>query len=176
MVMQLIALVILFAISLVLIVWLLWSVYSIYLLLFGAPFVRSRISDIAKMATLAEIKKSDKVVDLGCGDGTIVIHLAQQGYQSEGFDINRFLVWRAQRNIKKLGLEKKAKVFVADVWKTDLSKYSVIFLYGITYMMPELEKKLLSELKPGSRVVSNYFTFPNWQTSKTDEKINVYTV
>jgi len=169
-------LIILIIICFVLIIWLLWSIYSIYLLFFGAPFVRSKTEDIEKMMALVHLKKTDKIVDVGCGDGTIVIHVGQQGYKIEGFDINRVLVWRAQRNIEKLKLKTNTKVFTSDVWKTDLSPYSVIFLYGITYMMPGLEKKIQAELKPGSRVVSNFFTFPNWKPIKNEGKINVYEI
>lgn len=143
-------------------------------ILHGPVFVPSKQKDIANMIKLAKIKKGERIIDMGAGDGEIVIALAKAGYKAEGCEINPVLIRKAQKRIKKLGLEKKAKVYYKNFWDLDFSDFDVVFLYGTSYIMNRLEKKLLDELRPGSRLVSNYFQLPNWQSEKSIGKIRVY--
>lgn len=100
--------------------------------------------------------------------------MAKKGAIVHGYEVNPILVWRSRNFIKNAGLEKKAFIHWKSFWGEDLSKFDVITVYGITYIMEKLEKKLQSELKPGTRVVSNYFTFPTWKPAKQDGEILLY--
>lgn len=139
-------------------------VFSIFIAcLSGAPFVKTSDQKLKLMLDLAKIKKGQKVLDLGSGDGKVVIALAKRGACAYGFEINPFLVLLSIWNIKRQGLESKAKIYWKSFWNVDLSSFEVVTIYGVDWIMEGLEKKLKRELKKGSRVVSNYFVFPNWK-------------
>lgn len=140
----------------------------------GAPFVITTDPKLATMLELVKIKKGQKVVDLGSGNGKIVIALAKLGAEAHGYEVNPLLVWWSRRNIRNAGLENKAIIHWKDLFLDDLSGFEVVTLYGISTMMARLEKKLDSELKIGSKVVSNYFRFPNWKPSLEKDKVLVY--
>ncbi|MCB9802092.1 MAG: class I SAM-dependent methyltransferase [Pseudomonadales bacterium] len=143
-------------------------------MLHGPVFVPSKPKDVAQMIKLAQLKKSDKILDLGSGDGTVVLALAKLAYQAHGVDINPLLVRKARKKAVALELSERVTFERANFWSLDLSEYDVIFFYGTTYVMKKLEKKLFAELKPGSRVVSNYFEFPTWKPAREQGKIRVY--
>src|ERR1035437_1401593 len=116
----------------------------------GAPFV---VSDPAKRKTmlkLADIKKGESLVDLGSGDGTLVILFAKAGANAYGYEINPFLVWKSRRKIKKEQIESSAIIYWKSFWLENLSKYDIITVYGIKFIMKDLEKKLQKEAKKGT--------------------------
>ena len=116
----------------------------------GGMYVPSKDGRVKKMIDLLEIKRGEKVIDLGSGDGRVVIALAQAGAQAYGYEINPFLVSRARKKIKKLGLDKKAFIFQKNFWKEDLSEFDAVAVYGLPNMMKGLENKLSKELKPNA--------------------------
>jgi len=135
--------------------------------LFGAPFEPTKERQVKKMIKLAKIKKGDKAVDLGSGDGRIVIALAKAGAkEAHGYEINPFLVWISRRKIKKAGLQKKAFIHYGSFWKANLRKYDVITLFQFGTVMNRLKKKFMRELKPGTRVISNHWRFHSWKIKK----------
>ena len=140
----------------------------------GPVFVPSKKEDIADMIELAKLKKGDRVGDLGSGDGEIVIAVAKLGYKVDGYEINPILVRKSRSRIKELGLEDKAKIIQQSFWKPNFGKYQVVIVYGTTYIMAKLEKKLQRELKKNSRVISNFFAFPNWEPTKRLRYIHRY--
>ena len=140
----------------------------------GAPFAPTNRKGAETMIRLARIQAGDRAVDIGSGDGRLVIALARSGAEAHGLEINRLLVWWANRAIKKAGLASRARTLKKDLWKTDLSSYNVVTVFGISYIMDDLEKKLDRELKPGSRVISNRFRFPNWKPVESENGIHLY--
>jgi cyclopropane fatty-acyl-phospholipid synthase-like methyltransferase len=119
------------------------------------------------------------VIDLGSGDGRIVLTAATKFKASGvGFDIDPDLVDRANASAKKQGVGGKVHFEVQDVLKADVSRATVMTLYLLPGMMASLQKKLLAELKPGTRIVSHDFTFQGWKpersiTVDTDEKYDL---
>lgn len=140
----------------------------------GAIYVPTSWPKIKKIIELADIKPGDKAVDLGSGDGRLVIALAKSGAESYGYEINPLLVRLARKNIRKEKVADKAVIHLESFWGKDLSHFNVITVYGMKHVMWRLEKKLKKELKPGARVVSNGFEFPSWPPSKTEEGIYLY--
>lgn len=140
----------------------------------GAPYVPTHDKTMKKMVMLLNIKPGEKAVDLGSGDGKIVIALAQAGAEAHGYEINPFLVLWSKMNIKKAGLSGKAFIHWKSFWGADFSSFQVVTIYGITYVMKRLEKKLQKELKQGSRVASNAFTFPQWNPIQNDNGVHLY--
>ncbi|MBX4191374.1 MAG: 50S ribosomal protein L11 methyltransferase [Candidatus Doudnabacteria bacterium] len=141
----------------------------------GAPFVPTQRKNLEKMIELAEIKRGEKLADLGSGDGRILIAAVRAGAIAHGYEINPLLIWYSRYKIKKAGLSDKAFVHWKNFWLENFRQYDVVTVFGITGIMERLESKLLTELKPGSRVVSNIFKFPNWEGKKM-EGVTVYRV
>jgi len=138
----------------------------------GAIYVPTKKEKMLEMIKLAEVKKGDKAVDLGSGDGRLVIALAKKGVEAHGYEINPFLFFLSKRNIKKAKV--KASVHFANFWKKDLSQFNVVTLYGMNHVMGKLEQKLKKELKPNSKVVSNSFDFPNLKPKKEKDSVYLY--
>ncbi len=146
------------------------------MIFYGAVFASSTPEIIEKMMVFANIKTGEKTADIGSGDGRLVIAMAKRGAEAHGYEINPLLVWLSRRNIKKAGLNGQAFIHWKNLWRVDFSEFSVVTVYGISYMMKKLETKLKKELKPGARVVSKYFTFPSWPYSKKEDNIYLYIV
>ena len=107
--------------------------------------------------SLAQVKESDLVYDLGCGDGRILLAAAKKvGCRGIGYDIDPERVAESRENVKQNNLEHLITIEEADIFTLDLSEADVIFMY----LLPELNNRLvpqLQALKPGSRIVSHYF-------------------
>jgi SAM-dependent methyltransferase len=120
-------------------------------------FVPTPQNVVDKMLEMAEVKKTDVVYDLGCGDGRIVVTAAKKyGCKAIGFDIDPDRIDESLENVKKNHVEELVRVEHADIFTLDLSSASVVTLY----LLPELNVKLipqLEDLKPGSRIVSHDF-------------------
>jgi len=144
----------------------------------GAPFAVSTPFKIKKMMPFiieAMAGRADlKAVDIGSGDGRIVIALAKNNLIAHGIEINPFLAMFSRLKIKAAGLSGKAFIHRESFWRTDFSQYDIIVLFGVFYIMAKLEKKLLAELKPGAVVTCNHFAFPTWQPVKQVGDIYIY--
>ena len=149
-------------------------IFMIMGLLAGLPYVPTNWEKIEKIIALSRVQPHEKVVDLGSGDGRILIEFAKAGIEVHGYEINPFLVWYSRRNIKARGLEGKAFVHYKNFWKQDLSSYDIIVIYGIGYIMKRLEEKLAIELKPGARVISSAFEFPTWKAVSVSNGLFLY--
>jgi len=141
---------------------------------FGGPYVPTQNAHVDEMIRLAKLVPSDKVTDLGSGDGRIVIAAAKAGVvDALGIEINGALVKTSRFAAKRLDL-KNARFVKESMWKTNVSDRTVVFLYQVPYAMRKLETKLQKELPAGARVISNDFTFTNWKPSEEHGRIRVY--
>jgi hypothetical protein len=144
----------------------------------GAPFAVSSRGKIKKMIELIKSettgRKDLKAVDIGSGDGRIVVALAKEGLVASGIELNPSLVWYSRFKLKMVGLDKAAAIKCANFWQEDFSQYDAVVLFGVFYIMARLEKKLRQELKPGSLVFCNHFAFPTWQPVRQEGDIYVY--
>jgi len=131
------------------------------------PFVPTPQEVVDKMIELAGVKKGDVVYDLGSGDGRIVISAAKKGARAVGFEIDGDLVKESRENIRKAGVQNAAEIRQQDILTVDLSAASVITMYLLPDVNMMLRPKLLSQLKPGSRVVSHAFDMGDWKPEKT---------
>jgi precorrin-6B methylase 2 len=152
----------------------LWMIFAILSIVKGAPFVLTKKARRAIIISFADIKYGEKAVDIGSGDGSIVIEMARAGAEAHGYEINLLLVLWSKLRIWKAGLNGKAFVHWGNMWKTDFSPFSVVVVYGIKQIMHDLEEKLNKELKPGTRVISNTFPFPNWKVEKEENLVFLY--
>jgi ubiquinone/menaquinone biosynthesis C-methylase UbiE len=115
------------------------------------------------MLQMAAVNGKDFVVDLGSGDGRIVITAAKNfGARGMGVDISEKLVDLATTNSHKEKVADKVKFVRQDAFKTDIQAASVLTLYLLPKFVLELRPKMLAELKPGSRVVSHDYNLGDW--------------
>lgn len=132
------------------------------------PFVPSPQFVVDKMIELAGVKKGDVVYDLGSGDGRIVIAATKRGAKAVGFEIDPDLVSESRANIQKAGVQESAEILNQDILTVDLSPASVVTMYLLPDVNLRLKPNLLSQLKPGSRVVSHAFDMGDWKPDKVE--------
>ncbi len=140
----------------------------------ASVFERSTKERIQSILKLSNPAPQDNIVDLGAGDGELLITFAKKGFKITGLELNPLLVDKARKRVEQLGLEDLVTIKQQNFLKADLSKYDLVLVYCQQHVMKKLEKKLKTELKPGARVVSNYFHFPNWEPNKIENEVRLY--
>ncbi len=127
------------------------------------------------MISMANLTSSDFLVDLGSGDGRIVIAAAKKGIKAEGVEFNPDMVALSKRNAQKEGVSNRATFINADFFEYDLSKASVVTMFLLSDLNRRLKPRLL-ELRPGTRVITNSFLIDDWQHDEkrelTDESVS----
>lgn len=129
----------------------------------GAPFVPLEPQIVEQVMLYAQIKPGDTFYDLGSGDGRIVIAAALRGANAYGVEIDKLRVLYARLWIFFLQLRQQAIILEQDLFTVDLSGADIVCLFLLQETNEKLEKKLEKELKPGTRVISVAFSFPNWE-------------
>ena len=137
-----------------------------------APYVATPWSIVDAMLTLAGVGADDFVVDLGSGDGRLVISAvtkygARGGY---GVDLDPALVRLANANAAQAGVAARARFEERDLFTADVRAATVVTVYLLPKVMGAVERKLRAELAPGARVVVNDYPFPTWQPERTLER------
>jgi ribosomal protein L11 methylase PrmA len=140
------------------------------------PYFQTTRYRVAAMVDLAEIQPGDTVADLGAGDGRILIAFAEAGAIAHGYELDTKLLLLAKKNIKKAALTDRAFLHQTDFWSENLSSYSVITIYGMPDVMERLNGKLSRELKPGTRVLSNYYAIPGWKEEVKKDSVFKYRI
>lgn len=121
---------------------------------------------VERMLALAKLTPRDHLIDLGSGDGRLVITAAQRGATAHGIEYNPDLVAYAQRAAASAGMSERATFEKADIFESDFSKATVITLF----LLPDLNLRLrptLLAMKPGTRIVSNSFGMGDWEPDET---------
>lgn len=127
----------------------------------SVPFVVTPMEVVARMLQLAGVGPGDTVIDLGSGDGRIVIEAARRGARGLGLELDKSLVAAATENARAAGLADRARFEAMDLFTADLSAATVVTLY----LLPELNAKLLPKLlalRPGTRIVSHDAGLGDW--------------
>jgi cyclopropane fatty-acyl-phospholipid synthase-like methyltransferase len=134
------------------------------------PDVRTPPTVVNEMLKLANVTADDVVYDLGSGDGRIVIAAAKdRGARGVGYEIDPALVKQATDRARSLGLGDRVTFYQGDLFQADLRPATVVTLYLGNELNRRLRPKLLSELRPGSRVVSHNFGMADWVPTQTME-------
>lgn len=144
---------------------------GIYAAFTGGPFVPSARKRHKNMLALAELKKTDTVYDLGCGDGRLLFSAAPFVKQAIGYDLSIPLVLFGKlRAIAARNLS----IRFGNLWKQNLSEANVIFCYLLPASMERFHKEVWPTLKKGTRVVSNAFPITGLRPKKEKEKVYLY--
>ncbi|MGE5522976.1 MAG: SAM-dependent methyltransferase [Rhodospirillaceae bacterium] len=129
----------------------------------SVPYVPTPQEVVERMLDMAKVGPHDYLIDLGSGDGRIVITAAKKfGTRGYGVDLNPQRVKEANENARKAGVADKVSFYERDLFETDLSQASVITMYLLPKVNLMLRPKLL-DLKPGTRIVSHDFSMDEWQ-------------
>jgi hypothetical protein len=135
------------------------------------PYIPSTEVAVEEMLRLAGVTHRDVVVDLGSGDGRIVIaaarHLGASGF---GIEIDPKLVALARSNAQKAGVADRVQFYAQDALHADVSRATVVTMYLLTWLVEKLKPKLLKELRPGTRIVAHDFGFEDWPP---DRKVTI---
>ena len=138
---------------------------------YDVPYVPTPPNVVEAMLEVAEVHEGDVVYDLGCGDGRIVIAAAKKHQvRGVGIDINPDRVQEAEENAREAGVADRVRFLEQDLFKADIHEATVVALYLLSSVNLKLRPKLLSELKPGTRIVSHMFDMGDW---KPDKKTSV---
>ena len=131
------------------------------------PYVPTPQLVVDEMLKLAGVTSKDFVIDLGSGDGRVILTAARDFRATGlGVDIDAKLVELANKQAKADGLAERAKFIEQDMFKADVGKASVVTLYVLPDFMEKLRPKLLSELKPGVRIVAHDYYMSGWHPDK----------
>lgn len=132
-----------------------------------AVWVPTTAAMVEKMLDVAKVTPKDFVIDLGSGDGRMIIAAAKRGVPGLGIEFNADLVEFARRDAAAAGVGDKATFAQGDMYAADISKASVMALFLLPSNLEKLAPKFL-DLKPGSRIVANTFWIPDWTADATE--------
>ncbi len=128
------------------------------------PYVPTPQVVVDRMLELAQVKVGETVIDLGSGDGRIMIEAASRfGARGFGVEIDPLLVKRSNEAAVKAGVADRVKFLQQDLFKTDFHEANVLTLYLLPDVNLALRPKILAELKPGARVVSHDYGMGDWR-------------
>jgi SAM-dependent methyltransferase len=134
---------------------------------FDVPFVPTPMVVVDEMLKLANVGPDDFVMDLGSGDGRVVIAAAKKfGARGIGVELDQHLLIQSEERARQAGVEARVKFSEQDIFKTDLSPATVITMYLFPDVNRRLRERLLT-LKPGTRIVSHDYDLGDWRPDRT---------
>jgi hypothetical protein len=162
--------------------WLFWGIWVTALLLivawglsifFGAPYLPTLKPERVKAFELLDLKPGQLLVDLGSGDGVMLVMAAQRGLRAVGYEINPFLWFYSWLRTRRYG--RRVRVRLRSFWRADLSQADGVFVFLITHRMKHLDR-LLSARRGGKplKVVSNSFQIPGKKPAKKSGAMFLY--
>jgi protein-L-isoaspartate O-methyltransferase len=131
-----------------------------------APYYPTPETIVEEMLKLGGMKTGEKMFDLGSGDGRIVIIAAKKGADATGVEFDEDLYKRSTERIKKLGLQKTARIIHGDVLKQNYAAADLITVYLLPLSNDKMRPILEGQLKKGARVVAHDFEFSGWNPTK----------
>jgi len=133
----------------------------------SVPYVPTPQEVVERMLQIAKVGPQDFLIDLGSGDGRIVVTAAKKyGTRGFGVDLNPVRIKESVENAAKAGVSDRVTFLQRNLFETDLSNATVITMYLLPRVNLDLRPKLL-ELKPGTRIVSHDFSMDDWQPDES---------
>jgi hypothetical protein len=131
----------------------------------AGPYVPTPHAIADRMLALAGIGPDDYLIDLGSGDGRLVIGAVAK-YKARGamgVELDAKLVREASELARSAGVADRVKFVAADLFTTNVEQATIVTAYLLPHIMGQVENKLRRELKPGTRVVSHDYPLPTWK-------------
>jgi predicted RNA methylase len=143
--------------------------------LWGAPWVPVPFSTAKKMLRMANVQPGQRVVDLGAGDGRIVL-IAALSFQAQavGVEIDPIRCLVANTLILLLGLRRRAHVHRGNMFDFDLANADVVTLFLLQGTNQRIKRQLVEQLRPGAKVVSHAFSISGWTPAAIDERRRIF--
>ena len=142
---------------------------------YNAPWIPVPMDSVHKMLQLAEAGPEDRVYDLGCGDGRIIITAAREyGTQAVGIELDPIRYLWCQMLISVLGLRKRVRIIYGDLFEQDLRLANIVTCYLGQNTNETLQDKFINELRPDTRIISYNFTFPKLNPLSQDDEAGLY--
>lgn len=133
------------------------------------PFITTPADVVERMLSLAGTGPADTVIDLGSGDGRIVITAAQKfGARGLGIELDKRLVEASRENARRANVAERVSFIEGDVLVSDISSATVVTVYLLPSLIGRLQPRFVDELKPGTRIVSHAFSMAGWKPDRTD--------
>ena len=133
------------------------------------PFITTPPEVVERMLELAGTRPDDLVIDLGSGDGRIVIAAAQKfGARGIGIELDGALVKKSRENAAAAKVSAKASFVEGDVLVADISRATVVTVYLLPALMAQLQSRFIDELAPGTRIVSHAFGMAGWAPDRSE--------
>ena len=131
------------------------------------PYIQTPTNVVDVMLSIAEVGPRDYVVDLGSGDGRIVIAAAKQyGARALGIDYDRTLIAESRANAKREGVSDRVDFLHRDIFLADFRDATVVTMYLLPEVNLELRPRILFGLRPGTRVVSHDWDMADWEPDR----------
>ena len=143
-----------------------------FVLAFGPPYLPTLSKSVKAALELADLKPGQSLLELGCGDGKVLIAAAQQGVRAVGFELNPLLVifcklrcWRYRQLVE---------VRWANFWTQQWPVTDVIFVFGLPRIMKKLDKKIVQDCVKPVKLVSFAFPVPDKKPLRTEAGVYLY--
>ncbi|XP_017057163.1 ATP synthase subunit C lysine N-methyltransferase [Drosophila ficusphila] len=135
------------------------------------PYVPATTEQIQNVLSFLPKNAGGKLLDIGSGDGRIVIAAAQhhKTLQTDGVELNPWLVYYSRLAALRHGVSKQTRFFRRDLWKFDIKDYNFVVIFGVEQMMKDLEQKLIAECPHNTKIIACRFPLPNLQHVKIIE-------
>lgn len=161
-----------------LLIWLVFAFYIFLSLWFTTPYYPSRVKKLSEAFKDLKIKydENTKFIDIGSGDGRIVLWAAKMGMNSKGIELNPFLTLFSRFLLLMNGVTKKGDIINGNFNHHDYSSYDIVYMYILNEHMRKLEDRLFLDMKAGSIIISNTFTFANHKPDREFGRFKVYVV
>jgi len=141
------------------------AVYACYR---AAPWAPTFKKDIKRFLKLADIKPGQKVYDLGCGDGRLVLAAGQAGGRAVGFEVSLLPYLVAKWRIFYSPFRKRCQIIFKDFWQADLSDTDIVYFFLMPKIYAKMKDKLERELKPGAKVIVYAWPIEDWSLLAAD--------
>jgi ribosomal protein L11 methylase PrmA len=140
----------------------------------GAIYYPTTDMAVKQMLKLSPVGPKDTLIDIGSGDGRILIAAARLGAVAIGYEIDPFLVWQSRRRIHQAKLDKLATVRWKSFWQADFSQVTVVTVYLFPHLMNRLQRLLEKKVNHPVRLIVNNYPFPQLTPTKRYHQIYLY--
>eukprot|EP00035_Acanthoeca_spectabilis_P026037 m.461040 g.461040 ORF g.461040 m.461040 type:complete len:216 (-) comp22192_c0_seq1:154-801(-) len=147
-----------------------WPFLSPALRKIALPYIPAsevQVANVVRALKLRPRTEGARMVDVGSGDGRLVVAAAKEGYTADGVELNHWLNIYARLKAMRTGVGKSTTFHTMDLWQVDYSQYDDVVVFGVSEMMDELYSSLKSQLKPGSRMIVCRFAVPGIEPDVT---------
>ncbi len=143
-----------------------------FVLLFGAPYLPTLTPQVKTALAMADLRKGQHLLELGCGDGKILIAAAQQGIRVTGYELNPILVLICKLRTRRY--KKLVTVVWGNFWNIKLPESDAIFVFLLPKFMDRLDKKIVQESSAHVKLVSFAFEIPYKRVVSTRDGVFLY--